>query len=227
MSRPSSNMCDRPLFPRIELGETEEASGRYESFSVVRLADIAQADLNRQEATHAWMQADEIIADAHEQAAVYRAQAQADIAAAQAAWYVDQAELFDSRTAQAVELLCRSTGQIAEAVIAAIFERKPSLPIQASVEIAVRLLRAEMRSHVLCHHLDFEAVSAASAALGASEVGTDEIVRRGELMFRDEQGEVRVDGTDALLQLLADWKTALSDVLPQPHRSNQPAEPRK
>lgn len=202
------------IFPRVELHEMVEATGPAPAFGVIRSADIATAGQGRQLVMQAWIRADEIVAEAHAQAAAHVAQARADSAAAQSAWYADQAALFESRTAQAIDLLCRTTAQIAEAVIAAIFERMPALPIQASVEIAVRLLRTEMRSHVLCHSLDFDAVDAASASLGAMQTQTDEAVRRGELIFRDAQGEVRVDGTDALLQLLADWKTALSTALP-------------
>ncbi|MDB5880103.1 MAG: hypothetical protein JWQ41_3517 [Variovorax sp.] len=206
------------VFPRVELHEMIESPGPALAFSVIRSADIATAGQGRQLVMQAWIRADEIVAEAHAQAAAYVAQARVDSATAQSAWYADQAALFESRTAQAIDLLCRTTGQIAEAVITAIFERMPALPIQASVEIAVRLLRAEMRSHVLCHSLDFDAVDAASASLGAMQTQTDEAVRRGELIFRDAQGEVRVDGTNALLQLLADWKTALSSALPlAPH----------
>ncbi|MGJ7579336.1 hypothetical protein ACSFA3_04060 [Variovorax sp. RHLX14] len=202
------------IFARIVLNETAEATLPAPVFSVVRSVDVAKADQGRQLVAQAWIRADEIVADAHAQAAAHVAQARIDTAAAQSAWYEGQAALFESRTAQAIDLLCRATGQIAEAVIAAIFERSPALPIQASVEIAVRLLRAEMRSHVLCHSLDFDVVDAASASLGAIQTQTDESVRRGELIFRDAQGEVRVDGTDALLQLLSDWKTALANALP-------------
>ena len=202
------------VFPRVELQEEAVESTGPATFSVVRSIDIAKADQGRQLVAQAWVRADEIVAEAHVLAASHVAQARADSVAAQSVWYANQAALYESRTAQAIDLLCHATGQIAEAVIAAIFERMPALPIQASVEIAVRLLRAEMRSHVLCHSLDFEIVDAASAALGAKQTQTDEAVRRGELIFRDAQGEVRVDGTDALLQLLADWKTALSTALP-------------
>lgn len=202
------------VFPRVDLHEMVESIGPALAFGVIRSADIARAGQGRQLVMQAWIRADEIVAEAHAQAAAHVAQARAESAAAQSAWYADQAALFESRTSQAIDLLCCTTGQIAEAVIAAILERMPALPIQASVEIAVRLLRAEMRSHVLCHSLDFEAVDAAAASLGAMQTQTDEAVRRGELMFRDAQGEVRVDGTDALLQLLADWKTALSNALP-------------
>lgn len=229
MSGQAVKLPDRPVFPRIEVQEVDVASETRPSFSVVRSADIAKADQGRQQVAEAWMLADEIVADAHTQAAAYKAQAKADSVLAQVAWYADQAALFDTRTAQAVDLLCRSTGQIAEAVIAAIFERMPLLPIHASVEIAVRLLRAEMRAHVLCHSLDFDAVSAVSASLGAALTQTDESVIPGELMFRDAQGEVRIDGTDAILQLLADWKTALSNALPgmppQPAAMRLPTSP--
>lgn len=205
------------VFPRIELQDnTVESTCAAPGFSVIRSVDLARADHGRQLVAQAGIRADMILADAHAQAAAYIAQARAETAAAQSSWYVDQAALFESRTAQSVDLLCRATGQIAEAVIAAIFERMPALPIQASVEIAVRLLRTETRSHVLCHSLDFDAVDAAAASLGAKQAQTDDGVRRGELIFRDAQGEVRVDGTDALLQLLADWKTTLSAALPVP-----------
>ena len=221
MSGPSETQSDRPVFPRVELPEAAEATGPAQAFRVVRSADIEKADHGRRRIADAWAQADRIVADAHTQAAAYKAQARADMAVAQSAWFAEQAALFDARTAVAVDLLCQTTGQIAEAVIAAIFERMPSMPIRSSVEIAVRLLRAEMRTHVLCHAYDFDAVTAASAALGAAQTQTDDAVRRGELMFRDAQGEVRVDGTDALLQLLADWKTALGIALPTPPASPQ------
>lgn len=183
-------------------------------FNVVRSADLAKADHDRQLVARAWIQADEIVADAHVRAEAYLAQVHTDTATARSAWYADREALFDSRTADAIDLLCRATGRIAEAVIASIFEQMPALPIQASVEIAVRLLRAEMRSHVLCNLLDFEMVNAASTSLGAVQTQTDDCIRRGELMFRDAQGEVRVDGTDALRRLLDDWKTTLVAALP-------------
>ncbi|MGI4776866.1 MAG: hypothetical protein ACRYGA_01900 [Janthinobacterium lividum] len=186
----------------------------------MRSVDVAKAEEGRQLVAEAWIRADQIVADAHEQAALDIARARANHAVAYSAWLTEQETIFDARTAGAIELMCRTTGQIAEAVIAAIFERVPSLPIQASVDIAVRLLHSEMRAHVLCHARDFDAVGAAAASLGALQTQTDDAVMRGELMFRDEQGEVRVDGTDALLQLLADWKTALSIALPT---SLQPA----
>ncbi len=206
------------MFPRIDIdagpqGDTEDAPYA-DTFSIVRSADIAKAGQGRQRVAEAWMQADQILADAHVQAAAYLASSRANMATAQSAWYAEQAALFESRTTVAVDLLCRTTGQIAEAAIAAIFERVPSLPVQSSVEIAVRLLRTEMRAQVLCHPQDFEAVSAASEALGSVLTQSDDAVRQGELMFRDVQGEVSVDGTDALLHLLADWKSALSTALP-------------
>jgi hypothetical protein len=213
------------FFPRIELNESASSTSPATSFQVISSADLVRAEQGRRLITEAWMQADQIVADAHEQAAADIAQARANIALANSAWLVEQAAIFESRTAEAIELLCRTTGQVAEAVIAALFERMPALPIQASVDIAVRLLRSEMRSHVLCHALDFEAVGAAAASLGATQTQTDDTVMRGELMFRDAQGEVRVDGTDALLQLLADWKTALSTALPAPLHSASARSP--
>ena len=218
MTAQASARSGRPAFPRIAIdasaGGDTYAAPSGDVFSIVRAADIAKADQGRQLVNDAWMQADQILADAHAQAAAYLASSRANMATAQAAWYAEQAALFESRATVAVDLLCRTTGQIAEAVIAAIFERVPLLPVQSSVEIAVRLLRAEMRAQVLCHPQDFEAVSAASKALGSVLTQTDDAVRPGELMFRGVQGEVSVDGTDALLHLLADWKSALSTALP-------------
>lgn len=219
--RPCAQRAGRDMttFPRIELDEGARSTLPAGSFDVVRSGDLAKAEQERRLITEAWIQADRIVADAHEQAAADIALARANIALANAAWMVEQARIFEARTADAIDLLCRTTGQVAEAVIAAIFERMPALPIQASVDIAVRLLRSEMRSHVLCHALDFEAVGAAAASLGAAQMQTDDAVMRGELIFRDAQGEVRIDGTDAVLQLLADWKTALSIALPAPAQS--------
>ena len=216
MMSPAAPPPHASVFPRIEVDEREAppvpvAAG---GFQVVRSAEIAEAEQGRRLIAQASFRAERIVADAHEQVAAYAARARADIAASHAAWYAGQAELFEARTATAIDLLCRTTGQIAEAVIAAIFERMPSLPIRTSVDIAVRLLRSEMRAHVLCHPFDIDAVSAAAAVLGASSTQTDDTVRPGELMVRDAQGEVRIDGTDALLQLLADWKTALGLALP-------------
>jgi CRP-like cAMP-binding protein len=129
-------------------------------------------------------------------------------------WFVERGRLFDARASDALAAIPRTVMAIVKAVLGAAAEAQPDLALRASVDIAVRVLQAEMRRQVLCHPLDLPALQGLAPRLEATSVEPHASIDRGDLAFVVSQGEVRVSGTRAMQALAEDLRAVLSSVLP-------------
>jgi hypothetical protein len=126
-------------------------------------------------------------------------------------------EAFDVRQGELSEALGSAVTVVVQSVLKSLLGSSPDLPVQASIELAMRVLNSELRAAVLCHPLDLPLVQAQAGRLGTLRFNPDAEMPRGQIVFSSDEGEVRVDGQKVIDRLVADLRQVLSaKVLPVP-----------
>ena len=226
---PSQPLSQSPLFPHIEsiagvVPRWQPWTGTEQFVDVVRAADIARVSADRRRLASTTEMAAAILEAAHRDAAAHVRRLDEAAALERDRWFVEQARLFDARATSALGAIPATVMAIVNAVMGATAEAQPDLAIRSSIEIAMRVLQAEMRRQVLCHPLDLQTVKVHAASLEATSVEPHPSIDPGELAFLTSHGEVRISGSRAMRTLAEDLRTVISEaLLPRTGSSSAPS----
>ncbi|CAN5573364.1 hypothetical protein BH09PSE5_BH09PSE5_16910 [soil metagenome] len=119
-------------------------------------------------------------------------------------------EAFEARQIELSQALGGAVHAVVRAALSNLFEAHPELPVQASIDLAMKVLNSELRAAAVCHPLDLPLVQAHANRLGTSSFNVDPALPRGQLVFEGREGEVRVDGQRVMDRLLNDLRQVLS-----------------
>lgn len=119
-------------------------------------------------------------------------------------------EAFDVRQAEISESLGSAVSVVVNAVLRQLLGSSDDLPVKVTIELAMKVLQAELRAAAVCHPLDLPMVQSQAERLGTKEVRGDERLVRGQIVFSGEEGDVRIDGDRVLERLANDLRLSLS-----------------
>jgi flagellar biosynthesis/type III secretory pathway protein FliH len=212
------------IFPRIQAlaGVAPPwGSGDARSMDVVRVADLLQLQADRQTLVSADAKASEILELARQQAIDHVSRMEQAASQEREQWFSAQGQALEARLSGALAAMPDLVMTVVRSVIASTLESQAEMAIRSSVDMAMRLLHAQVRRDVLCHPLDLDAVRAATDVLEARSVRPHQAVERGALTFVSPQGEITVNGPLAMRTLVDDLQAELRATLSRP--LDQPA----
>jgi hypothetical protein len=214
---------ERPIgiFPRIQTLEGvappwTPPPREAHSLDVIRVADLHRLQADRQVLATAARKAADILESAGQQAAAHVARVEQAALQERERWFAEQGRAFEARLSAALESMPDLVLSIVRAVIGSTLETRAEAGIRSSIDLAIRLLHAQVRRDVLCHPCDLEAVRAAAAVLEARSVEPRQGVEQGALTFVSPQGEVTVNGPLAMRTLVDDLQAVLRAALSRP-----------